>query len=165
MKLNSNLYRDSYRAPWPLNNGFLMTLYVGLRASKNWEVSIVEPEPVWQEQIFTGAKGVPIFGLVAIPDHPIGTIIGTYGITGDLDDQWFLRIMARKAYAKGYAVVIFDWRAHGRTAELSPTLTSDGLYEGEDFVADCGGGKGFGLSGSFLVYGVFLGRATGTLGG
>lgn len=123
-----------YRAPWPLNNGFLMTLHAGLLASKNWQSTLAEPEPKFQEKIFTGANEVPIFGLVAIPPHPIGTIVGTYGITGDLEDQWFLRIMARKAYAKGYAVVIFDWRAHGQTAKLSPTLTSDGLYEGEDFV-------------------------------
>ncbi|XTZ10050.1 MAG: hypothetical protein ACQZ3N_08015 [cyanobacterium endosymbiont of Rhopalodia yunnanensis] len=31
-------------------------------------------------------------------------------------------------------MVLFDWRAHGRTAELSPSLTSNGLHEGEDFV-------------------------------
>ncbi len=124
----------SYRAPWPLNNGLMMTLYAGLLASKSWEKTLEEPEPTFQEKVFTGANGVPLFGLVAIPANPVGTIIGTYGITGDLDDQWFLRIMARKAFARGYAVVIFDWRAHGRSAKLSPTLTSDGLYEGEDFV-------------------------------
>jgi len=45
-----------------------------------------------------------------------------------------LRILGRKAFAQGYAVVLFDWRAHGKTALLSPSLTSDGLYEGEDFV-------------------------------
>ncbi|NJM98403.1 MAG: alpha/beta fold hydrolase [Phormidesmis sp. RL_2_1] len=124
----------SYRAPWPLTNGLMMTLYVGLQASKNWQDTLSEPEPVFVEKTFIGANGVPIFGLVAIPLNPVGTIVGTYGITGDLDNQWFLRIMARKAYARGYAVVIFDWRAHGKTAQLSPTLTSDGLYEGEDFV-------------------------------
>ncbi|MGB3572405.1 MAG: alpha/beta fold hydrolase [Phormidesmis sp.] len=125
---------SSYCAPWPLNNGLLMTLYAGLLASKGWEETLVEPEPTFQEKVFAGANGVPLYGLVAIPDNPIGTIIGTYGITGSLDDQWFLRIMARKAFAKGYAVVIFDWRAHGQSAKLSPALTSDGLYEGEDFV-------------------------------
>lgn len=123
-----------YRAPWPLNNGLLMTLYTGLRADKNWQSKLSEPEPPYQEHIFTGAQNVPLFGLVAIPPNPIGTIVGTYGITGDLQDQWVLQIMGRKAYAKGYAVVIFDWRAHGKSAQLSDTLTSDGLYEGEDFV-------------------------------
>ena len=78
-----------------------MTLYAGLRASNDWESTIAEPEPAFEEKIFSGAQGVPIFGLVAMPPSPIGTMIGTYGITGDLDDQWFLRIMARKAYAKG----------------------------------------------------------------
>ena len=27
-------------------------------------------------------------------------------------------MLGRKAYAQGYAVVLFDWRAHGKTAEL-----------------------------------------------
>lgn len=111
-----------------------MTLYAGLRASHNWQNTLSEPEPIFQEKVFIGANDVPIFGLVAIPPNATKTIIGTYGITGNLEDQWFLKIMARKAYARGYAVVIFDWRAHGKTAQLSPTLTSDGLYEGEDFV-------------------------------
>lgn len=157
MKFTSNLQGDAYRAPWPLTNGFLMTLHAGLLADKNWERSIAASAPVWQEHIFTGAQGVPIFGLVAIPKNSIGTIIGTYGITGDLDDQWFLRIMARKAYAKGYAVVIFDWRAHGKTAKLSPTLTSDGLYEGEDFVRIAAGAKDLGCPAPFWFTAFSLG--------
>lgn len=147
----------TYRAPWPLTNGFLMTLYAGLRAGKDWERTIAEPEPVFEEKVFTGAQGVPIFGLVANPPNAKGTIVGTYGITGDLDDQWFLRIMARKAYAKGYAVVIFDWRAHGKTAKLSPTLTSDGLYEGEDFVRIAAGAKAMGCPAPFWFTAFSLG--------
>ena len=146
-----------YRAPWPLNNGLLMTLYAGLRASKDWQSTLSEPEPAFTEKIFTGANGVPIFGLVAIPPNATKTIIGTYGITGDLDDQWFLRIMARKAYARGYAVVIFDWRAHGKTAKLSPTLTSDGLYEGEDFVRIAAAAKAMGAPAPFWFTAFSLG--------
>ncbi|MEL6551907.1 MAG: alpha/beta fold hydrolase [Cyanobacteria bacterium J06621_11] len=164
-----------YRAPWPLNNGFLMTLYAGLRASHQWEQTVTESEPPFQEKVFQGANGVPIFGLVAIPANPIGTIVGTYGITGDLEDQWFLRIMARKAYAKGYAVVIFDWRAHGKTAKLSPTLTSDGLYEGEDFVRIAAAAKAIGcpapiwftafsLGGLLALWGVKAAQALPTWG-
>ncbi|MEL6158876.1 MAG: alpha/beta fold hydrolase [Cyanobacteria bacterium J06627_32] len=134
----------SYCAPWLLRNGLLMTLYTGLRAPYIWQETLSEPEPVFHEKIFTGAQGVPIFGKVAMPPDPIGTLVGTYGITGDLEDQWFLKIMARKAFAKGYAVVVFDWRAHGRTAQLSPTLTSDGLYEGEDFVRIAAAAKAMG---------------------
>jgi len=147
----------AYHAPWPLNNGLLMTLYAGLRASHNWQNSLAEAEPIFEEKIFTGAQGVPIFGLMAIPPNPKATIIGTYGITGDLDDQWFLRIMARKAYAKGYAVVIFDWRAHGKTAQLSPTLTSDGLYEGEDFVRIAAAAKAMGAPAPFWFTAFSLG--------
>ncbi|MEO0769629.1 MAG: alpha/beta fold hydrolase [Cyanobacteria bacterium J06649_4] len=147
----------SYRAPWPLTNGLLMTLYVGLRANKDWESTLSEPAPYFQEKVFSGAQGVPIFGLVAIPPNPIGTIIGTYGITGDLNDQWFLRIMARKAYAQGYAVVIFDWRAHGKTAKLSPTMTSDGLYEGEDFVRIAAEAKAMGCPAPFWFTAFSLG--------
>lgn len=121
-----------------------MTLYAGLWAHKNWQRTLTAPEPVYQETIFRGAQGVPLFGLVAVPPNAKGTIVGTYGITGDLDNQWFLRIMARKAYAQGYAVVIYDWRAHGKTARLSPSLTSDGLYEGEDFVRIAAAAKAMG---------------------
>jgi predicted alpha/beta-fold hydrolase len=123
-----------YHAPWGLQNGLAMTLYTALGASRTWQKTIDLAEPLYQSQIFKGANDVPIFGKVAIPEHPRGTIIATYGITGSLQNQWFLSILGRKAFAQGYAVVLFDWRAHGKTAELSPTLTSDGLYEGEDFV-------------------------------
>lgn len=146
-----------YRAPWPLNDGFLMTLYVGLRASRDWQNTLSEPEPAFEEKIFTGANDVPIFGLVAIPPNATKTIIGTYGITGSLEDQWFLRIMARKAYARGYAVVIFDWRAHGKTAKLSPALTSDGLYEGEDFVRIAAAAKKMGCPAPFWFTAFSLG--------
>ncbi len=134
-----------------------MTLYAGLSASNNWQSTLSEPEPVFTEKIFIGANEVPIFGLVAIPPNATKTIIGTYGITGDLEDQWFLRIMARKAYAQGYAVVIFDWRAHGKTAKLSPTLTSDGLYEGEDFVRIAAAAKTMGAPAPFWFTAFSLG--------
>ena len=124
---------SSYNSPWFLQNGVLMTVGAALWGEKNWETSLGLPKVNYQEQIFSGESGVPIFGWVAIPENPRGTIIGTYGIVGDLEGQWFLRILGRKAYAQGYAVVLFDWRGHGRTAELSPTLGSHGLYEGEDF--------------------------------
>lgn len=146
-----------YRAPWPLNNGFLMTLHAGLRASHDWQNTLSEPEPPFQEKIFIGANDVPIFGLVAIPPNATKTIVGTYGITGSLEDQWFLRIMARKAYARGYAVVIFDWRAHGKTAKLSPALTSDGLYEGEDFVRIAAAAKKMGCPAPFWFTAFSLG--------
>ena len=134
-----------------------MTLYSALRASRRWEKTIPYPDPPYQEHIFTGACGVPIFGLVAIPENPRYTIVGTYGITGDLDNQWFLRLLGRKAYAQGCAVVLFDWRAHGKTAELSPTLTSDGLYEGEDFVRIAAAAKKMGCPAPFWFTGYSLG--------
>ncbi|OLP19432.1 esterase [Leptolyngbya sp. 'hensonii'] len=111
-----------------------MTLYTALWASRTWEKTIVAAEPPYRDLLFAGAGEVPLFGRMAIPERSRGTVIGTYGITGDLDNQWFLRLLGRKAFAQGYAVVLFDWRAHGKTAELSPTLTSDGLYEGTDFL-------------------------------
>jgi uncharacterized protein len=104
------------------------------------------------------------FCLVAIPKNAHSTIVATYGITGDLEQEWFLRLLGRKAYAQGYAVVLFDWRAHGKTAALSPTLTSDGLYEGEDFVCIAAAAtmgcpsqfwfSGFSLGGQLALWGV-----------
>jgi predicted alpha/beta-fold hydrolase len=111
-----------------------MTVYTALWGKRFAVNTILEPEPPYHKTIFMGAQGVPIFGWVAIPENAHSTIVGTYGITGELGQEWYLSLLGRKAYAQGYAVVLFDWRAHGKTAELSPTLTSDGLYEGEDFV-------------------------------
>lgn len=128
------MYKYEYSPPYFLQSGVTMTTYTALWASRDWESKTTHPEPEYHEVIFTGGQGVPIFGKVAVPPNAHSTIIGTYGITGELDQQWFLQILGRKAFAQGYAVVLFDWRAHGKTAELSPTLTSDGLYEGEDFV-------------------------------
>lgn len=147
----------AYSPPWWLQNGLLMTVYTALFASRDWESTTIHPEPPYQETIFTGAQEVPIFGWVAIPPNPRGTIIGTYGITGSLDNQWYLRLLGRKAYAQGYAVVLFDWRAHGKTAILSPTLTSDGLYEGEDFVRIAAQAKTMGCPAKFWFTGFSLG--------
>lgn len=146
-----------YAPPWHLHNGLLMTIYTAVRLSRKWESATLEPEPTYQEHIFVGANGVPIFGKYAIPENARGTIVGTYGITGDLDNQWFLKILGRKAFAKGYAIVLFDWRAHGKTAELSPALTSDGLYEGEDFIRIASGAKQLGCPAPFWLTGYSLG--------
>ncbi|MEM6715770.1 MAG: alpha/beta fold hydrolase [Cyanobacteria bacterium P01_C01_bin.147] len=134
-----------------------MTAYVAKVASQTWESHTPDLEPSYESHIFTGAQEVPIYGIWAIPSAPKGTIIGTYGITGDLENQWFLKILGRKAIAAGYAVVLFDWRAHGKTAVLSPTLTSDGLYEGDDFVHIAAQAKALGCPAPFWFTGYSLG--------
>ncbi|AUB39184.1 AB hydrolase [Nostoc flagelliforme CCNUN1] len=135
----------------------MMTVYTALWGKRHWQSTTLLPEPSYHEKIFIGGQGVPIFGLVAIPENAHSTIIGTYGITGELETEWFLRVLGRKAYAQGYAVVLFDWRAHGKTAELSPTLTSDGLYEGEDFVRIAAAVKAMGCPDKFWFTGYSLG--------
>jgi uncharacterized protein len=146
-----------YTPPWALRNGLVMTLHTAFNASRSWEQTTPLAEPAYQPQIFLGEGGVPIYGRVAVPDQPRGTIVATYGITGDLDNQWFLRLLGRKAFAQGYAIVLFDWRAHGKTAELSPTLTSDGLYEGKDFVHIAAKAKALGCPAPFWFTGFSLG--------
>ncbi|MEH2204178.1 MAG: alpha/beta fold hydrolase [Nostoc sp.] len=150
-------YTPPYNPSWFLQNGVMMTVYTALWGKRNWQSTTKDPEPSYHEKIFIGGQGVPIFGLVAIPENAHSTIIGTYGITGELKTEWFLRVLGRKAYAQGYAVVLFDWRAHGKTAELSPTLTSDGLYEGEDFVRIAAAAKAMGCPGKFWFTGYSLG--------
>ncbi len=147
----------AFTPPWLLKNGFLMTLFAALRAGKAWENTIAALEPTYREHIFTGAQGTPIFGLMAQPEQSRGTIIGTYGITGTLENQWYLRLFGRKAVAHGYGVVLFDWRGHGKTADLSPALTSDGIYEGEDFVRLAAQAKTMGFSPPFWFAGYSLG--------
>ncbi|MDJ0730659.1 MAG: alpha/beta fold hydrolase [Crocosphaera sp.] len=151
------MHLTSYTPPWGLKNGLSMSVYAGLLAGKSWEKNVQFPEPTYEEKIFIGAQETPIFGLVAIPENPRGTIVGTYGIVGDLDNQWYLRLLGRKAFAAGYAVVIFDWRAHGKTAQLSPTLTSDGIYEGEDYVRIAAEAKTMGCPAPFWLTGFSLG--------
>ncbi|MBF2066856.1 MAG: alpha/beta fold hydrolase [Calothrix sp. C42_A2020_038] len=146
-----------YIPSWFLQNGLFMTLYAALWTSRSWKNDVLDPEPPYQQQIFTGSQAVPLFGLFAIPPQPRGTIVATYGITGSLEDQYLLRIFARKAYACSYAVVIFDWRAHGKSMELSPTLTSDGLYEGEDFIKIAAQASLLGCPGKFWFVGFSLG--------
>ncbi len=137
-----------YRPPLGLRGGMAMTMYMALRTSPRWAETLQDPEPPYEPQAFVGAGNVPIWGWLArsasptaspttspiASTHP-GTLIATYGITGQLEDQGPLRVLGRKAWAAGYSVLLFDWRAHGKTAQLSPTLTSDGLHESDDFVA------------------------------
>ncbi len=148
---------SSFIPPWYLQSGLLMTVYMAKVASQHWEQYTPDSEPPYQSHIFSGAQAVPLYGIFAVPPQPKGTIIGTYGITGTLDNQWYLRILGRKAFAQGYAVVLFDWRAHGKTAELSPTLTSDGLYEGDDFVHIAAQAKSLGCPAPFWFMGYSLG--------
>ncbi|MDH6056236.1 YheT family hydrolase [Umezakia ovalisporum] len=151
------LCHSAYNPPRFLQNGVIMTVYTALWGKRYWQQTTPHLEPPYHKKIFIGGQGVPIFSLVAIPKNAHGTIIATYGITGDIEQEWFLRLLGRKAYAQGYAVVLFDWRAHGKTAELSPTLTSDGLYEGEDFVRIAAGAAAMGCPGKFWFTGFSLG--------
>ncbi|MBW4563930.1 MAG: alpha/beta fold hydrolase [Mojavia pulchra JT2-VF2] len=146
-----------YNPPRLLQNGVAMTMFTFLWGRRYWERTIQHPEPLYHKTVLIGGQGVPIFSWVAIPKKAHSTIIATYGIIGDLATEWFLRLLGRKAYAQGYAVVLFDWRGHGKTAELSPTLMSDGLYEGEDFVRIAASAASMGCPGKFWFTGYSLG--------
>jgi len=146
-----------YSPPLALRSGLAMTLYIASKGRQIWQKTVTLPEPVYQPYIFQGSGGVPLFGQVAIPENACGTIIATYGITGSLQDQWLLSVLGRKAFAQNYALVFFDWRAHGKTAELSPTLTSDGIYEGEDFVRIAAQAKAMGCPAPFWFTSYSLG--------
>ncbi len=146
-----------YNPPLFLKNGVAMTVYGALWGKRYWQETIPHLEPPYHTTVLIGGQNVPIFSLVAIPENAHSTIVATYGITGDLEKEWFLRLLGRKAYALGYAVVLFDWRAHGKTANLSPTLLSDGLYEGEDFVRIAAAAAKMGCPSKFWFTGFSLG--------
>ncbi|MGF1497599.1 MAG: YheT family hydrolase [Elainellaceae cyanobacterium] len=166
-----------FEPPPLLRNGFLMTLHTALWEGQRWQASVPLPDPPWQTKIFTGMDDVPLWGWYSLrsprqtpvlgqldqPDaaqapHPCsGTLITTYGIIGSLTDQWFLSLLARKAYQRGFDLVTFDWRAHGKTAELSPTLTSDGLFEGYDFLHIAAQAKALGCRPPFWFVSYSLG--------
>ena len=147
----------TYQPPALLTNGLAMTIDTVFRYEQSWKETIPYPEPEYKETIFYGKDSVPIYGWVACPKNPKGTVIGTYGITGDLEGSWYLRILGCQAFAQGYAVVLFDWRAHGKSAELSSVLTSDGLNEGEDFVRIAASAKTMGCPAPFWFTGYSLG--------
>ena len=44
-----------------------MTVYTALWANRDWESTTTHPEPTYQEVIFTGGQGVPIFGKLLFP--------------------------------------------------------------------------------------------------
>jgi predicted alpha/beta-fold hydrolase len=130
-----------YDPPWYLKHGLVQTLFTTYTYGKIWlEMGERSPwlrklPPIpWQEHCFVGFQDVPLWGLWSCPPHAVGTMIITYGITGDLKTAWYARTLARKAYARGWAVLVYDWRSHGKSAELSPVPSSDGWHEGFDLV-------------------------------
>ncbi|MFN3360400.1 MAG: YheT family hydrolase [Pseudanabaenaceae cyanobacterium] len=147
----------TYSPPRFLRSGLGMTLWAALVTSQRWRATIAVPEPEYRSIVFRGQGGVPLYGWVGIPPGARGTVIATYGITGSLENQGYLRVLGAKAYAQGIAVVLFDWRAHGVTGLLSPTLTSDGLYEGADFVHIAQQGQRYGCPPPFFFLGYSLG--------
>ena len=130
MLVKKNHMNTPFKPPFWLKNGLLMTWYV------SWKMGRLKIKELnYQEHVVLGAQKVPLVVKVAIPENPKATIIGTYGITGSLENQTMLKILALKAYEEGFAVVLFDWRGHGKSAELSATLTSDGISEEADSIA------------------------------
>jgi predicted alpha/beta-fold hydrolase len=146
-----------YQPPLAISSGLIMTLYSAFVASQNYQKTLTLNPIQSREKIFTGVQEVPLYGEISLPPHPQGTIVATYGITGSLENQWFLDILKHKALGLGYAVVLFDWRAHGKSIPLSPTLTSDGIYEGRDFVHIAAQAKQQGCPAPFWFMGYSLG--------
>ena len=150
-----------YHPPFWLKNGLSITLYSALWGRQSWEQTLdlggANLKPSYEEVVMMGAGNVPLFVWLATPPQPRGTIVATYGITGDLSNQWFLQLLGRKAFAQNYALVLFDSRAHGKTATLSRTLSSDGLYDGEDFVRLAAEAKARGFPAPFWFAGFSLG--------
>lgn len=130
-----------YQPPWYFQDGFVQTVATSYWYGKTWSwwgdrvpwFSHLPAIP-WQEKVFHGADGVPLWGLWSCPKSAKATLILNYGITGTTDGAWYARVLARKAYNRGWAVLLYDWRGHGKTAELSPVPSSDGWREGSDQV-------------------------------
>ena len=128
-----------YHPPYALGQGWLQTLWSVAYYGRLWQrwgdrapwLTHLPPIP-WQAHIFHGAEHVPLWGQWSCPPGAQRTAILTYGITGNTETAWYAHTLARKAYAQGWAVLLYDWRGHGRSAALSPVPSSDGWREGED---------------------------------
>ncbi|QFZ92996.2 YheT family hydrolase [Synechococcus elongatus] len=147
------LLTDRFDCPRLLRQGWRMTIAASLLSDRQ----LPEPQPIYQGQCLLGADDVPLWTERAIPPNPRGTLIATYGITGSLTNQGFLQRWATTAYQSGLAVLLFDWRAHGRSLEFSPVLTSDGLREGHDFLALAAQARQLGLPEPYIFGGYSLG--------
>jgi predicted alpha/beta-fold hydrolase len=181
----TSLSHPSFMPPWFARNGWVMTLYAAWRLNhyrglaertSSDEKSDIATEAGSAsdhpasivDHVFQGEGQVPIFGQIASPvpgksadlrarTHRMGTIIMTYGIVGTLDQQKAVHIFRDKARLTGYTVIGIDWRAHGKTATLSPILTSDGLYEGRDFIQIAAQAKSLGYPSPYWFMGYSLG--------
>jgi len=129
-----------YQPPLYFNDGLIQTLATKYWYGKTWQrwgdrvpwLSHLPQIYAWQEQIFTGAEGVPLWGLWSCPTHVKGTIIFNTGLNGIVKKAWYANLFARKAYNRNFAILLYDWRGHGKTAELSPVPSSYGWREGQD---------------------------------
>ena len=151
-----------YSPPLILQNELMLTAAVAWWHQSQWLKRHPRFLEAFQASVFTGAEQVPLYGLYHLPEAdpqsiPKGTVIGTYGITGCLRDQGNLQVFAHKALRAGYGVVLLDWRAHGETAKYSGTLTSDGLYEGLDFLHVAAQALALGCPPPFWFFGYSLG--------
>ena len=144
-----------------------MTAYIGRGAQALGAPEPTSPPVIDQALAWSGADDVPLYVKGAIaspadaaqsaaPDSP-GTMIGTYGITGSLSNQWMLQIAARMAIARGYSVVLFDGWGHGETARRSPQLGSDGLNDGWDYLHLAAQAKAAGYPAPYWLLGYSLG--------
>ncbi|WP_318722978.1 YheT family hydrolase [Roseofilum sp. SID1] len=130
-----------YQPPFYFSDGLIQTLVVDYWYGKTWKkwgdrASWLShlPQVPWQEQIFTGAEGVPLWGIWSCPTNAQGTIIFNTGIDGIVKNEWYAHLFARKAYQRNFAILLYDWRGHGKTAQLSPVPSSYGWREGQDQV-------------------------------
>jgi len=129
----------AYTPPLHLRHGLVQTLWCAARYGWGWRrwgdrapwLAHLPPLP-WQSRVFRGAEDVPLWGQWCCPPAARGTAIVTYGITGNTETAWYAHTLARQAYARGWAVLLYDWRGHGRSATLSPFPSSDGWHEGDD---------------------------------
>ncbi|MDR9402930.1 MAG: alpha/beta fold hydrolase [Halothece sp. Uz-M2-17] len=171
----------SYLPPRYLRNGILQTIATTYWYGKTWEIWKERarwlqgyPSLPWQEKVFFGAEDVPLWGKWVCPPSAHGTIIINYGITGNTEQSWYAHLTAYKAYAQGWAVLMYDWRGHGKTAELSPVPMSDGWREGVDQVrlaeqlVDLGCPEkvvliGFSLGGQVALWGLKAAQDTSSL--
>jgi len=130
-----------YRPPFYFKDGLIQTLAVDYWYGMTWRqwgdlapwLSHLPLVP-WQEQIFTGAEGVPLWGIWSCPPDAQGTLIFNTGIDGIVANEWYANLFGRKAYQRNFAILLYDWRGHGKTTELSPVPSSYGWREGQDQV-------------------------------
>jgi uncharacterized protein len=117
--------------------------------------------PVETVHQVTTADGLRLHALVASPPSPTGVFILCHGLTTNCDEHGQFRSLRDRAVRSGFAVVRFDFRAHGASDGSNEDFRLSGLRTDADAIVELVQER-FGLGLPVFALGVSFGGAPAT---